>query len=241
MCGRFIQERSHTELAGIFEAESLTDDPGGRFNVAPTDPASVVVERDGRRALTTYRWGLVPHWASDSSIASRHINARAETLATSQAFRESFARRRCIVPADGFYEWRRLADRRQPFVIHRADDATLGLAGLWSGWRDPSTGVVRRTFAIVTTQANEAIAPLHDRMPVVLPRDAWATWLDTRPADLGELQALLRPAPADVLEVFAVRPLVNSVRNDGPELVRRLDPQPDLQSDLVPSVESLGL
>jgi putative SOS response-associated peptidase YedK len=241
MCGRFIQERSHTELAGIFEAEALTDDPGGRFNVAPTDPASIVVERDGRRALTTYRWGLVPHWAADPSTAARHINARAETLATSHAFRDSFARRRCIVPADGFYEWRRLADRRQPFVIHRTDNGSLALAGLWSGWRDPSTGEVRRTFAIVTTEANEAVAPLHDRMPVVLPREAWATWLDSRaasrPADLGELQALLQPAPTEWLEVFAVQPLVNNVRNDGPELIRRLDPQPDL----VASMETLGL
>jgi putative SOS response-associated peptidase YedK len=237
MCGRFIQERSHTELAGIFEAEPLTDDPGGRFNVAPTDPASVVVERDGQRGLTTYRWGLVPHWAADLSAAARHINARAETLATSPAFRDSFARRRCIVPADGFYEWRRLADGRQPFVIHRTDDAPLALAGLWSGWRDPSTHEVRRTFAIVTTQANEAISALHDRMPVVLPRDAWATWLDTKHADVGQLQALLQPAPPDQLEVFAVPPLVNNVRNDGPELVRRLDPQPQL----VASAGTLGL
>jgi putative SOS response-associated peptidase YedK len=237
MCGRFIQERSHTELAGIFEAESLTDDPGGRFNVAPTDAASVVVERDGRRGLTTYRWGLVPHWAADLSAAARHINARAETLATSPAFRDSFARRHCIVPADGFYEWRRLADRRQPFVIRRTDDAPLALAGLWSGWRDPSTGEVRRTFAIVTTQANEAISALHDRMPVVLPRDAWAIWLDTEHADVGELHALLQAAPPDALEVFAVPALVNNVRNDGPELVRRLDPQPEL----VASAGTLGL
>ncbi|HYU50921.1 MAG TPA: SOS response-associated peptidase [Candidatus Limnocylindria bacterium] len=237
MCGRFVQERSHTELAGIFEAEPITDDPGGRFNVAPTDPASVVVQRDDRRALTIYRWGLIPHWATDPSIGTRHINARAETLATSRAFRESFARRRCIVPADGFYEWLRLNDRRQPFVIRRADDAPLGLAGLWSGWRDPSTGQVRRTFAIVTTQANAAVARLHDRMPVVLPRDAWATWLDPRPAEIGELQALLQPAPEDWLEIFAVRPLVNNVRNDGPGLVRRLDPQPDLNAP----EETLGL
>jgi putative SOS response-associated peptidase YedK len=237
MCGRFIQERSHTELAGIFDAEPLTDDAGGRYNVAPTDPGSVVVERDGRRALTTYRWGLVPHWAADLSVAARHINARAETLATSHAFRDSFARRRCIVPADGFYEWRRLADRRQPFVIHRTDEAPLALAGLWSGWRDPSTGDVRRTFTIVTTQANEVVAPLHDRMPVVLPRVAWATWLDTEHADMGELDALLQPAPPDHLEVFAVQPLVNNVRNDGPELVRRLDPQPELLA----STGTLGL
>jgi putative SOS response-associated peptidase YedK len=237
MCGRFTQERSDTELAAIFEAEPLANDPGERFNVAPTDPASVVVERHDRRALTTYRWGLIPHWATNPAIGSRQINARAETLATSHAFRDSFARRRCIVPADGFYEWRRGSGRPQPYLIHRADDAPLGLAGLWSGWRDPSTGEVRRTFTIVTTQANDTVAPLHDRMPVVLPRDAWATWLDPDPADLGELQALLRPAPDGWLAVFAVEPLVNNVRNNGPELIRRLEPQPDLAA----REETLGL
>jgi putative SOS response-associated peptidase YedK len=144
------------------------------------------------------------------------------------------------VPADGFYEWRRLADRRQPFVIHRIDAAVLALAGLWSGWRDPSTGEVRRTFTIVTTRANDTVAPLHDRMPVVLSRDAWATWLDTERADMGEIHALLQPAPSDQLEVFAVPPLVNDVRNDGPELVRRLDPQPGPQPELAPGVETLG-
>jgi putative SOS response-associated peptidase YedK len=237
MCGRFVQERSHTELAGVFDAEPLTDDPGGRFNVAPTDPAYVVVERDDGRALVTYGWGLIPHWATDPAIASRHINARAETLATSHTFRDSFARRRCIVPADGFYEWRRGDGRPQPYYIRRADAAPLGLAGLWSGWRDPSTGEVRRTFTIVTTQANEAVAPLHDRMPVVLPRDAWATWLQPASVDTGELVALLRPAPEGWLESFAVEPLVNNVRNNGPELIRRLEPQPELS----PRGATLGL
>jgi putative SOS response-associated peptidase YedK len=223
MCGRFTQERSDTELADIFEAEPLSDDPGGRYNVAPTDPASVVVERDGRRAIRTYRWGLVPHWATNASGAARHINAREETILTSGAFRESFARRRCIVPADGFYEWRKDGGRRQPYLIHRPDGVPLGLAGLWSGWREPESGTVRRTFTIVTTAANAAMAPLHDRMPVVLAPDAWARWLDPNAPDLGELRALLRPAPDEWLEIYPVEPLVNNVRNNGPALVRRLE------------------
>ena len=227
MCGRFTQERSDTELADIFEAEPLSDDPGGRYNVAPTDPASVVVERDGRRAIRTYRWGLVPHWATSPSGAARHINTREETLLTSGAFRESFARRRCIVPADGFYEWRDAAGRRQPFLIHRPDGASLGLAGLWSGWRDAETETVRRTFTIVTTAANAAMAPLHDRMPVILAPDAWSRWLDSNAPDLSELRALLRPAPDEWLEIYPVEPLVNNVRNDGPELVRRLEGGPE--------------
>ena len=156
MCGRFTQQRSDHELAEWFEAEQLVDDPGGRFNVAPTDPVSIVVEKDERRALTAYRWGLVPFWAKDRSIGSRMINARAETLATNNAFRDSFAHRRCLVPADGFYEWRRDPGRRQPFVIHRLDGAPLAFAGLWAGWRDRETGEVLRTMTIVTTGAERA-------------------------------------------------------------------------------------
>jgi putative SOS response-associated peptidase YedK len=224
MCGRFTQQRSDAELADLFEAEPLTDDPGGRFNVAPTDPASVVVEKGERRALVAYRWGLVQHWARDASAAARHINARAETLATSGAFRESFARRRCIVPADGFYEWRRETTdgkgHRQPFLVRPAKEAApLAFAGLWSGWKDPASGDVRRTFTIVTTTANALMAPIHDRMPVILPPETWARWLDPRLEDIGELQGLLVPAPDDELEAFPVVPLVNNVRNDGPALI----------------------
>jgi len=224
MCGRFTQERSDRELAQIFEAEQLADDPGGRFNIAPTDPATVVVQREDRRAVVSYRWGLVPHWSTDASGAARLINARAETVATSRTFRDSLLRRRCLVPADGFYEWQRLERRRQPYFIHRPDGGTLMFAGLWSGWRDPATNEVRRTFTIVTTAANDRVATLHDRMPVILPPDAWATWLDPRVGDAGELMALLQPAPDDSLELFPVVPLVNNVRNQGPELITRVDP-----------------
>ena len=222
MCGRFTQERSDSELAAIFEAEPLDLDPGGRFNVAPTDPASIVVEKAERRALVSYRWGLVPHWSADASGAARKINARAETVATSSAFRDSLARHRCIVPVDGFYEWRRDGGRRLPYYIRNRDTMPLALAGLWAGWRDPESGDVRRTFTIVTTEANELIASLHDRMPVVLPPESWATWLDPSLVDTGEVLAMLRPAPAEPMELFAVEPLVNNVRNDGPDLVRPL-------------------
>ena len=168
MCGRFTQQRPTAELAELFGAEPLTDDPGGHFNLAPTDPASVVVERGDRRAITTYAWGLIQPWAKDPRVASRQINARAETVATSGAFRDSFRRRRCIVPVDGFYEWRRDGSARRPFLIRRDDGAPMALAGLWSGWRDPAIDAVRRTFTILTTTPNALIAPLHDRMPVIL-------------------------------------------------------------------------
>jgi putative SOS response-associated peptidase YedK len=222
MCGRFTQQRPTSELAEIFDAENLADDPGGHYNVAPTDEAAVVVQRDERRAVTTYRWGLVPHWSTDSSGAAGRINARAETVAVTPAFRDSFLRRRCLVPVDSFYEWRREEGVRQPYRIVRADGMPLVLAGLWSGWRDPIDDTVRRTFTIVTTRANTQIAELHDRMPVVLGPDAWPRWLDPRTADAGELHAMLVPAEDTLFDVYPVVRLVNNVRNDGPELIAPL-------------------
>ena len=203
----------------MFAAEPLGDDPGGHYNVAPTDDASVIVEKGDRRAVARYRWGLVPHWAADPSIGSRLINARAETVGSSNAFRESLARRRCLVPVDGFYEWRRADGKRQPFLIFAPDGGPLALAGLWSGWHDPDGGEVRRTFTIVTTAADEFMARIHDRMPVVLPADAWAAWLDPALDDPGEAQGILGRATAVDLAAHPVSTLVNNVRNDGPELL----------------------
>jgi putative SOS response-associated peptidase YedK len=224
MCGRFTQQRPTSELAEIFDAENLADDPGGHFNVAPTDAAAVVVQRDDRRAVTTYRWGLIPHWAAEPGIAGRTFNARSETVAATPAFRDAFHRRRCLVPVDSFYEWRRENGLRQPYRILRADGLPLVLAGLWAGWREPDTGAVRRTFTIVTTRANSRISELHDRMPVILPQTAWATWLNPRAADTGELHAFLAPSDDEPLEIYPVVGLVNNVRNDGPALVEPLVP-----------------
>ena len=139
MCGRFSQQRPASELAEIFAAEPLVDDPGPRFNVAPTDEALVVVQRDDRRGVTAYRWGLIPHWADSAKVGSRMFNARAETLSASPAFRDALQRKRCLVPVECFYEWRREGAVRQPYTIGRADGAPLVLAGLWDGWRDPAT------------------------------------------------------------------------------------------------------
>ena len=208
-----------SELAEIFEAEALADEPGGRYNIAPTDEALVVVQRDDRRAVTVYRWGLVPHWSSDAKIASRAFNARAESIASMPAFRDSFRRKRCLVPVDAFYEWRRQERVRQPYRIFRADGRPLVLAGLWDGWKNPETGEVRRTFTIVTTTPNSAVAALHNRMPVIVPDDAWARWLDPRSVDPGELRALLEPTEEVALEISPASRLVNDVRNDGPELL----------------------
>ena len=203
----------------MFDAEPPANELLPSYNLAPTDEAAVVVERADRRAIRAYRWGLIPSWAKDEKIAAKLFNARAETLATSGAFRESFRRRRCIVPADAFYEWQRQGGARQPFLIRRRDEAPLALAGLWSGWHHPETEQVIRTFTIVTTTANRTLSAVHDRMPVMLAPEHWARWLDPAMEDMGELTALLEPAADDQLVMYPVRPLVNNVRNNGPELI----------------------
>lgn len=228
MCGRFTQQRPSAELAALFGAEDLAESPGERYNLAPQQLGLVVVERDDlRRAIVPYRWGLVPSWAKDARIGNRLINARAETVATTPAFRASFQKRRCIVPADGFYEWERMTPEiRQPNLIHRADNEPMAFAGLWSIWRDATQPEAEptRTFTIITTTANATLEPIHDRMPVILPASAWGTWLAPAPADPGELLALLRPAPDDLLERFPVSKRVNNARNEGPDLVIPLGP-----------------
>lgn len=227
MCGRFSQQRPASELAEVFSAEPLADDPGPRFNVAPTDDALVVVQREDRRAITAYRWGLIPHWADAAKVGSRMFNARAETLTSSPAFREAFRRKRCLVPVDGFYEWHREGTRRQPFAIARDDGRPLALAGLWAGWRDPAADRVVRTFTIVTSRPNDQMAGLHDRMPVIVPESSWAAWLDPSLEDPAELHGLFEPSDEIGLRIWPVSTLVNNVRNDGPELFAEIDPAAD--------------
>ena len=232
MCGRFTQQRPASELAEIFGAEPLADELGARFNVAPTDEAYVVVQREDRRAITAYRWGLVPHWATDARAGSRMFNARAETITTSPAFREAFRRRRCLVPVDAFYEWKRDGTGRQPYLVGRPDGRPLVLAGLWAGWHDPVTEQVRRTFTIVTTTPNEALAGLHDRMPVIVADSDWERWLDPAPADTGELLGLIQPTDDVALQIDAVARYVNDVRRDGPELIEPLAVAPPVAGTL---------
>jgi putative SOS response-associated peptidase YedK len=232
VCGRFTQQRPASELAEIFGAEPLADELGARFNVAPTDEAYVVVQREDRRAITAYRWGLVPHWATDARAGSRMFNARAETITTSPAFREAFRRRRCLVPVDAFYEWKRDGTGRQPYLVGRPDGRPLVLAGLWAGWHDPVTEQVRRTFTIVTTTPNEALAGLHDRMPVIVADSDWERWLDPAPAVAGELLGLIQPTDDVALQIHAVARYVNDVRRDGPELIEPLAVAPPVAGTL---------
>jgi putative SOS response-associated peptidase YedK len=222
MCGRFTQERPASELADIFAAEPLADELGARYNVAPTDEAFVIVQRDDRRAVASYRWGLVPHWSTDARSAARMFNARAETITASPAFREAFRRRRCLVPVDSFYEWKRDGSIRQPYRVVRADGAPLALAGLWAGWREADSDVVRRTFTIVTSSPNRTISELHDRMPVVLGPGAWDRWLAPTGAEPTELLAMLEPSDDVELQIYPVNRYVNDVRRDGPDLIEPL-------------------
>lgn len=215
---------SPSDLARIFDAEvrdpGAHDELGPRYNVAPTQPLTVVVQRDEGRSLELHRWGLVPAWSGKSTGSGRLINARAESAADSPAFRVAFKRRRCIIPADGFYEWLRDGRRRQPYLIQARDHAPLAFAGLWAPWRDPSTGEWLLSAAVVTTAANRTVGQLHDRMPAILDRADWPRWLDPWLTDAGPVSTLLRPAPDDLLELIPVSPLVNSPNNEGPELLR---------------------
>lgn len=216
MCGRFVAGSPPLLLAEHFGVDEIrVDDVPPSWNVAPTDRVLAIAEHAGRRLLGSFRWGLVPSWAKDDAGGARMINARAETLGEKPAFREAFARRRCIVPADGFYEWRlTTGGRKQPVLIAHADRTPLALAGLWEVWRDPTDGArTLKTCTIVTTAANATLSGLHDRMPVVLPSSAWATWLDPAEHDLGLLGSLLVPAPDDALDLHDASLRVNDVRN----------------------------
>ena len=206
MCGRVVQARPLDELGELYAAEPDAAAVAAlrpRFNVAPTDPLAVVLVEDGHRRLSAHRWGLLPSSRPAATRAAPLINARAETILRNGLFRAAFERRRCLVPVDGFYEWQRLPDRRQPWFIHRGDSEPLALAGIWAPWRDGPDGRLLGTCAIVTRAPAGIVARLHDRMPAVLPAAAWAPWLDPA-ASTGALEDLLRTVAEPGLEAYPV-------------------------------------
>ncbi len=223
MCGRYVAATPPEQLAELFGVTDVAaGDLGLRWNVAPTMDVYAVAEgTDGERRLGAFRWGLVPWFAKDPGGGAKMINARAETVAEKPAFRWALERRRCILPADGFYEWLREGKERLPHLFAAADGSVLALAGLWEVWRpkdDPDAEPLR-TCTIVTTEANATMRPIHDRMPVVLPQVAWDRWLDRAPARAAYLADLLVPAPDDLLARRPVSLRVNNVKNDDADLL----------------------
>jgi putative SOS response-associated peptidase YedK len=237
MCGRFVSASPPGEIARYFDAEAPEAALEPSYNVAPTNDVYVVLADGSTRRVAPMHWGLVPRWAKDPSVGNRMINARAETLATKGAFKPAFQKRRCLIPADGFYEWKKVPGqkRKQPVYVHPAGGEHFAFAGLWEVWRDPNASDAERdagadrlrSCTIITGEPNERVRPVHDRMPVILPRSAWDTWLDPELADLDTLGKLLVPAPSSVVDLHPVSTEVNNVRNKGAHLVDPVDPVPD--------------
>lgn len=217
MCGRYVLAAEADDYAEFFSVDRLvTESLEPSYNVAPTDAVYTVAEWDDERLLGSMRWGLIPHWAKDRK--SIHINARAETVATTPAFRDSFARKRCLIPADGFYEWEPKSQGRTPHWVYRADGYPLAFAGIWSTWKDPATDELVRTCSIITTAAAGAISHVHDRMPLVLAPAVWEPWLDRDLTDPQQAEQLLQPIDAEIIHEHPVSSEVNSVRNNHPGL-----------------------
>ncbi len=217
MCGRFARKKSSSTMARDFGVQEIIDDLQPSFNIAPTQPVAVVLNR-GTKQLVSMRWGLVPYWATDATIASRLINARAETLTSRAAFKEAFKKRRCLVLADGFFEWQKQGATKTPLFIHLEPERSFGFAGLYETWVPP-LGEPLVTCTIITTGPNELVEPIHDRMPVILPKDAEDFWLDTTVEDHPRLLDLLQPYPASEMGAYTVSKVVNSVKNDSPECI----------------------
>ena len=225
MCGRYASARDARDLATAFGIEQPPEEViPPSWNVAPTDPVYAVLERSSGRRLRVLRWGLVPSWAKDAKGAARLINARRETVTTKPAFRAAYARRRCLLPADGYYEWQVEGSRKQPWFLSSRDGEPLAMAGLYEVW---SQGEDRLwTCTVITTDAADELGHIHDRTPLLVPREEWDRWLDPEVEDPGE--HLLMPAVGGALDAWPVGTAVGNVRNDGPELVEPLGPEPTL-------------
>lgn len=226
MCSRYFLDADGNVIAYTFTVP-LNERIRRRFNIAPTQEAPVVrIGTGGAREIAMLRWGLVPAWAKDLSVGTKMINARGEGAATKPAFRDAMASRRCLVPATGFFEWQGVAGRKQPFAISLPDRPLFAFAGLWETWK-PRGGNAVQTFTIMTTDANEAVAKIHDRMPVILPKEAEGAWLE---GALPDANALLRPYEGAV-SLRAVSRVVSNVNNDVPECLA--DAQPQAQGQLL--------
>lgn len=224
MCGRASLTKTEKELEKRFNATFYREDierynPLPNFNVAPTNKLPVITNKDPEH-FRPFQWGLVPFWAKDVKIGYKMINARIETLASKPAFRQAFHKRRCIVPFDGFYEWKKTDGSKQPYFIHRKDGEAFAIAGLWEHWKDPSTGQNLYTFTLITQDPSPAISKLHDRMPAMLLPEEEHLWIDDEiPSE--EALKVIQPYPDELLEIYPVSTKVNNVRNNDPSLLER--------------------
>lgn len=221
MCGRFAQSSPLERYERAFGATADTE-RSPRYNAAPTqDVLTVRATPAGARAILPMRWGLIPSWSTGPDNRYSMINARAETVHEKPAYRTAFRLRRCLIPADGFYEWREERSGREPYFIRLRDGEPFAFAGLWESWQAPDGGHID-SCAIIVTEANELVRSIHDRMPVILPPETHAAWLDPERRDPAHLAPLLRPYPAEAMEAWRVSRRVNSPRNDGPDLIDRV-------------------
>jgi putative SOS response-associated peptidase YedK len=223
MCGRARLSSDVSEIKVAFRITPERPAPNfaASWNVAPTDPLPIVRydAKEHQRSLEVMRWGLVPFWAKDIKVGFANINAKAEGIEKKPAFREAFQQRRCLVPVDNFYEWKKVDGGKQPYAIALKGGGLMALAGLWETWRSRTSGERVRSFAIVTTEPNELCAQLHNRMPVVLAPEAWPEWLGEEPADEAQLKSLLAPYPSDGMVCWAVSARVGNVKNNDPSLI----------------------
>ena len=227
MCGRFRVARKKEILEAEFGADVADDDQDWvpRYNVAPGQEIAVVRQDSAQpvRRLSQMRWGLIPSWTNDPSIGYKMINARSETVATMASFREPFRSQRCLIPADGFYEWKRAGKEKLPFCFTLLDEAVFAFAGIWDRWKDPQ-GKWIETCSILTTKPNELVQDIHDRMPVILARDLYDVWLDPGFCKVSELQPLLKPYSAEAMRRYRVSQRLNQVKNDDAECVAEINP-----------------
>jgi putative SOS response-associated peptidase YedK len=223
MCGRFLASKSPEEVSRWFATRNATPNSRASYNVAPSQDVLTVRfnPETQQRTLDALRWGLVPYWAKDIKIGYSLINAKAETVAEKPAFREAFKYRRCLIAADGFYEWKKLdAKSKQPYAITMKDRSLFGFAGLWERWKDKASGEVIRSCTIITTEPNEVCAPIHDRMPVIVDPADYGKWLGEEPVDPVRLLGMLRPFPAERMMCFPVDARVGNVKNDDAALLQ---------------------
>ncbi len=217
MCGRFTLHHSVDQIALRFEIDTIAAALEPRYNIAPTQPVAVVTE-NSPRTLHMMRWGLIPSWAKDPAIGSKMINARAETLAEKPAFKAALSRRRCLIPADGFYEWRQAGGQKQPIYIHAPEDGLFAFAGLWEEWRSPE-GEPVCTCTIITVAPNALLAPIHNRMPAILRREDEAAWLHRETTHIHEVIPLLQPYPEKAMDAYPVSRRVNAPTAEEADLI----------------------